>query len=1061
MIYKFRDTTAIDTSLQTKEGSLVTIENPDEVIDLKSLTVDLEPIQDLNGYDKPWAGGAGKNKLPSRNGTATNAGLTFSCNGDGVYHISSTSTSAYPQWLIENGTLTLPVGTTFTLSNTVTNAPSGAFMYCILYERDTPTGTNLASRSTRGRNSITFTIEHPYQAVVVVAEGNGLTYSNATITPQIEVGSTATAFEPYSNICPISGHTSIDTNRTGKNLLVYPYRATSATINGITFTANSDGSVTANGTTSAQAVFTLHASMNLVDGDYILTGGIDTSKFIALGYFDSDSATAETRANATTSSGARFSSHQGRVTYVQIVINANQTVNNLVFKPMIRLATETDSSYEPYQGNTYTTALGRTVYGGNLEQISGVLADNMAMVTLDGSGSWGTDSKSGDWYRFYIGKYDVKKVSDYRETMLCSGCEVAKNYTTYDDISGDIAVTAYSIKSVTGNWIYIASKTISTIADLKAWLTQNPLQVVYELATPQTYQLTAQQISLLLGDNNIWSNGGNVTVTYAIDPALYQGMPTEAVSINGRFLEKLIDGYRTLYTKGRESLEVELGTYSTGTADGEKIKNHRYPARVLTVGFQLLSSTPEEFRERFNQLNNILSLEEADFIFADETDKFFTGTPIMDASVEAGQMNVTGEWKIYCGYPFKRSVQPITLTSTTDATISGNTATFNFNYKGVMPSKPLLRCEFASAKSGGDYTEDGDCGFVAFLNADESIIQLGNPEVIDVDATNKNEALINSEFDAFTGWTNSGKTIRSINDPYWNNGAGQTQNYASGVGTLRRNIASTIGFELDMVHRLSVSSPTQTGTFKTLLKNGNTTVVGFSIEKTGSGTAGTVKYIINDKVVGTDAIDLSQYNEHFGYCNRTPVYVAQTYYTQVVTYVKKKKKKKKKKVVSWVANTRWVQSGWNYTQSNLNSGISRDGAVVTFSVGELPDRTFKDSDIATKPCTSISIESTGTFDTNAVRSVALIQKAGVPFAEIPNVFTAGDIVEADCNSANVFLYRKGSMTGHLEPQYGALGNDWEDFEIKVGQNAIRAVWSDWVNTNYKPVIKIIFNEVYI
>jgi hypothetical protein len=93
--------------------------------------------------------------------------------------------------------------------------------------------------------------------------------------------------------------------------------------------------------------------------------------------------------------------------------------------------------------------------------------------------------------------------------------------------------------------------------------------------------------------------------------------------------------------------------------------------------------------------------------------------------------------------------------------------------------------------------------------------------------------------------------------------------------------------------------------------------------------------------------------------------------------------------------------------------------------------------------------------------VALIQKAGVPFAEIPNVFTAGDIVEADCNSANVFLYRKGSMTGHLEPQYGALGNDWEDFEIKVGQNAIRTVWSDWVNTNYKPVIKIIFNEVYI
>ena len=85
----------------------------------------------------------------------------------------------------------------------------------------------------------------------------------------------------------------------------------------------------------------------------------------------------------------------------------------------------------------------------------------------------------------------------------------------------------------------------------------------------------------------------------------------------------------------------------------------------------------------------------------------------------------------------------------------------------------------------------------------------------------------------------------------------------------------------------------------------------------------------------------------------------------------------------------------------------------------------------------------------------------MPFAEIPNVFTAGDIVEADCSDANVYLYRDGSLIGHLEPQYGALGNDWEDFDIKVGQNIIRAVWSDWVNTSYKPTIKIIFNKVYI
>ena len=237
-------------------------------------------------------------------------------------------------------------------------------------------------------------------------------------------------------------------------------------------------------------------------------------------------------------------------------------------------------------------------------------------------------------------------------------------------------------------------------------------------------------------------------------------------------------------------------------------------------------------------------------------------------------------------------------------------------------------------------------------------------------------------------------------------------------------------------------------------------VTGIRIEKTGNGTTGIVSYILNDKVVGTDSIDLSYYNMHFGYCNRTAIYTTEAYQEQVVTYVKKKKKKKKK-VTTWVTRTRTVQSGWQYTQSNLNTGWSKDGGVVTFSVGNLPDRTFKSSDIEHTASMDIEFNFTGSFHTNALHSCAMIAKAGVPFAEIPNVFTAGDIVQADCNDANVTLYRSGSLEGHLEPQYGALGNDWEDFVLKPGQNVIRAVWSDWVNTSYKPLIQIIFNEVYL
>ena len=545
-------------------------------------------------------------------------------------------------------------------------------------------------------------------------------------------------------------------------------------------------------------------------------------------------------------------------------------------------------------------------------------------------------------------------------------------------------------------------------------------------------------------------------------------LPAEAVSINGTYLENVIDGYRTLYVKGRESLGINLNTYSVGTADGERVKGRRYPARTLTVGFQLLCPTDEEFRLRFNQLNNILSLDEADFIFNDETDKFFTGYAVMDANVEAGRNNVTGEWKIYCAYPFKRSTE-VTVLSSDDLSgvvVGDHSATFTFNYNGVIPSKPVLRCEFAGASSGGDFSEDGDCGYVAFLNQDESIVQLGNPEVIDVDVTNKNETLINRTFTTLDDWTASGMTVGNIADTYWNKGQGQTQAYATGVGTLSKSTAGAVDFDFDMVHRLAVNSSQQTGSLQCRLTNGGTTVVGFTIDKTSSGTSATINYIINDQIVGTDIIDLSYYNTNFGYCKRTPVYVTETYQEKVITYTRRTPSYLgyafvTRPMISYETRTRDVQTGWKYTQSNLNTSIKRSGRTVTFQIGNLASRTFKRASIAVTPVYDVSLQTTGTLHTNAIRSVKLVRKAGVPFADIPNVFTSGDIVEADCNNANVYLYRNNSLIGSLEQQYGALGNDWETFDIKVGTNIIRAVWSDWVNTNYKPKIQILFNKVYI
>lgn len=571
-------------------------------------------------------------------------------------------------------------------------------------------------------------------------------------------------------------------------------------------------------------------------------------------------------------------------------------------------------------------------------------------------------------------------------------------------------------------------------------------------------------------------------------------LPAEAVSINGQYLEDVVDGYRTLYTKGRESLEVQLNTYSVGVADGETYKSRRYPARKLTIGFQLTAPNDYEFRRRFNQLNNLLSLDEADFIFNDEQDVFFAGIPVFNASVDSGLYNVTGEWEIYCAYPFKRSIDPVVLTMA-DAEVDDTTATFVIDYKGGQPARPVLKATFAGAKEGGESSEDGDCGFVAFMDGNENIIQLGNPAVIDLDEYSQAATLINREFTSIADWQTSGGytwenralggsiSVGNITDTYWLNGRGQTQSYArpssygSGSGwhgaKLMKHTEGAVNFELDLVHRLCVDNAAQRGTFEVGVWNGSVMVAGFVIDKTANGTAGTVKYIVNGVVMGTDSIDLSYYNSHFGYCNRTPVYVQETYQepqTQTVKVqvkTKKKKKKKKYKTVTktvWVSKVRTVQRGWHYTQSNLNSSICKDGQEIMFDVGNLPTRIYKVPAVEQMVAEDVSVYmgTNGTaMHTNALHSLVFRREAGVPFAEQPNVFTAGDIVEADCNDATVYIYRDGSIGGHLEPQYGALGNDWESFVLTNGSNVIRATWSPWVDPAYKPQIEIQYNEVFI
>lgn len=233
-------------------------------------------------------------------------------------------------------------------------------------------------------------------------------------------------------------------------------------------------------------------------------------------------------------------------------------------------------------------------------------------------------------------------------------------------------------------------------------------------------------------------------------------LPSEALMINGEYIENLIPGYRTLNVSGREALSPELETYETGIRDGSTLQNKRYPARIITVTYQLIAESNEAFREAYNQLGGILNVEEAELIFNDEPDKFFTGTPSAIGAVPPGRNAVKGEFELFCADPFKYSVVEYEATP-----IAGS---FLIDYNGTYKSYPTLEAEFYNEDEGtGSITGNGDCGYVAFFNEEEKIIQLGNPDETDDETYSKSQTLVNQRFDTETAWGTIAQTNWAMN----------------------------------------------------------------------------------------------------------------------------------------------------------------------------------------------------------------------------------------------------------------------------------------------------------
>lgn len=279
-----------------------------------------------------------------------------------------------------------------------------------------------------------------------------------------------------TNVCPISGKTGATARITAKNLLPCPYSdGTTKTLYGITYTVQDDGTVLANGICSGgNSVFQL--STNAAEGLNFLNSGSYT-----VNGMPTDSSTSkyyiQMRVNGTWRDAVspltfNYNSEGGGVNTCRIRIMNGTVCNNVLFKPMIRFSSVTDDTYEPYNGKSYPV-------------------------------SWGSVAGT-----VYGGSFDF--------------------------VSGTLTVTMANIASYNGETIGEPWFSSMDVYSPGATPTTGA-QVVYTLATPLTYQFTANQIKTLLGVNNVYADAGNVTVKYQ-----YEVFDLLRVFINGYEITHLI-----------------------------------------------------------------------------------------------------------------------------------------------------------------------------------------------------------------------------------------------------------------------------------------------------------------------------------------------------------------------------------------------------------------------------------------------------------------------------------------------------------------------------------------
>lgn len=300
---------------------------------------------------------SGKNLFKPNAETVTLSGGTLTVTEDGTVTLNGTFTANTSRNI---GTFKASSGFVVIPNWSSESSRNGSYLFFGMNDAShyVNVGKTSFSNLTAGTNGSTVTL-----TIVIIAG----TYSNVTTKPLIQLSTiTDDTYEPYTGgkaapnpdypqplVSPGDGG-AINTTVAGKNLLPYPYRFTSGTQNGVTYKTNDDGSVTYNGTATAQMNPYFVEKLLLKKGTYTISGSPKgsswTTYLLLVQTGDFSTVIAEDFGK-----GKTFTLNEDTRVNVCFIVANGYTVSNLTVYPMLALGT-TAADYEPYKSNHTITA---------------------------------------------------------------------------------------------------------------------------------------------------------------------------------------------------------------------------------------------------------------------------------------------------------------------------------------------------------------------------------------------------------------------------------------------------------------------------------------------------------------------------------------------------------------------------------------------------------------------------------------------------------------------------------------------------------------------------------